>query len=58
MTRRLAPGKLVVASHNAGKIREIGDLLRPYGIETVSAGALGLDEPEETEETVEAGAPE
>lgn len=51
MTRRLAPGKLVVASHNAGKIREIGDLLRPYGIETVSAGALGLDEPEETEET-------
>ena len=51
MTRRLAPGRLVVASHNKGKIREIGDLLAPYGIETVSAGELGLPEPPETEET-------
>ena len=48
--RRLAPGRLVVASHNAGKVREIGDLLRPFGIETVSAGDLGLPEPEETED--------
>jgi len=43
--------KIVIASHNKGKLREIDDLLRPYGIETVSAGALGLPEPEETETT-------
>lgn len=51
MTRRLAPGRLIVASHNKGKIREIGDLLRPHGIETVSVADLGLPEPAETEET-------
>ncbi|HEY1638586.1 MAG TPA: non-canonical purine NTP pyrophosphatase, partial [Rhizomicrobium sp.] len=39
---------LVVASHNMGKVREIGELLSPYGIETKSAGALKLPEPEET----------
>src|SRR3546814_6282563 len=39
---------LVIASHNQGKVREIGDLLAPYGVETVSAGALGLPEPPET----------
>lgn len=50
MTRKLAPGKLIVASHNQGKVREIGDLLRPFGVETVSAGDLGFDEPEETED--------
>ncbi len=49
--RRLAPGKLVIASHNAGKVREIRDLLAPFGIEPVSAGALGLPEPEETGST-------
>lgn len=42
-------GRLVVASHNAGKVREIGALLAPLGVEAVSAGALGLPEPEETE---------
>jgi XTP/dITP diphosphohydrolase len=42
---------MVVASHNAGKVREIGDLLAPFGVETVSAGDLGLPEPAETEET-------
>lgn len=47
-TRRLAAGRLVVASHNAGKVREIGELLAPYGFDVVSAGALGLAEPEET----------
>lgn len=47
--RKLAPGKLVIASHNAGKVREIRDLLGPLGIEPVSAGDLGLPEPEETE---------
>ena len=51
MTRRLAPGRLIVASHHQGKIREIGDLLRPYGVETVSVAELGLPEPAETEET-------
>jgi len=49
-------GPLVVATHNAGKAREIADLLRPYGIETKSAGELDLDEPEETGTTFEANA--
>jgi len=40
--------KLVLASHNAGKLREIADLLRPFHIDVVNAGALGLPEPEET----------
>src|SRR5690606_17157406 len=48
MTRKLAGGRLVVASHNPGKVREIGDLLAPFGIETVSVADLGLPEPEET----------
>ena len=48
MSRRLGPGKLVVASHNPGKVREIGALLGPYGIETVSAAELDLPEPDET----------
>lgn len=43
--------KIVVASHNEGKVREIRDLLRPFGIVTVSAAELGLPEPEETERT-------
>ncbi len=46
--RKLDPGKLVIASHNAGKVREIRALVEPFGIEPVSAGDLGLDEPEET----------
>lgn len=45
------PRRLVVASHNAGKVREIGALLAPFGFDAVSAGALGLPEPEETEPT-------
>ena len=49
---RLTAGmKIVVASHNEGKVREIRDLLRPYGLETVSAAELNLPEPEETETT-------
>lgn len=48
MARRLAAGRLVIASHNAGKVREIADLLAPFGMEIVSAAALGLPEPEET----------
>jgi XTP/dITP diphosphohydrolase len=46
--RKLTPGKLVIASHNAGKVREIRELLAPFGIEPISAGELGLPEPEET----------
>jgi XTP/dITP diphosphohydrolase len=48
---RQLTGRLVVASHNAGKVREIGALLSPLGVEAVSAGDLGLPEPEETEPT-------
>lgn len=48
MTRRLGSGSLVIATHNAGKLREISALLGPYGMECLSAGALGLPEPEET----------
>ena len=40
--------RLVIASHNEGKVREIADLLAPFGVEAVSAGKLGLPEPEET----------
>jgi len=54
--RKLAPGKLVIASHNAGKVREIRELLGPYGIEPVSAADLDLPEPEETGTTFVANA--
>jgi len=49
--RKLAPGKLVIASHNAGKVREINDLMAPHRIIALSADSLGLAEPEETETT-------
>jgi XTP/dITP diphosphohydrolase len=45
--RKLGPGKLVLASHNPGKVREIRDLLDPYGIEPLSAAELDLPEPDE-----------
>jgi len=49
---RLARGaRVVVATHNAGKLREVAALLAPHGIETVSAGELGLPEPEESAES-------
>jgi len=51
MMRRLGPGKLVIASHNRGKVREIAELLGPHGIEPVSAADLDLPEPEETGNT-------
>ena len=44
-------GRLVVASHNAGKVREIAALLAPLGVEALSAASLGLPEPQETETT-------
>ncbi len=47
--RRIRAGeRLIIASHNAGKLREIRDMLAPYGVDAVSAGDLGLPEPEET----------
>lgn len=54
--RKLTPGKLVIASHNPGKVREIQALLAPYGMEVVSAAALGLPEPDETGTTFIANA--
>jgi XTP/dITP diphosphohydrolase len=51
MSRRWNGGRLVIASHNEGKVREIRALLDPFGADVVSAGALGLPEPEETEKT-------
>jgi len=53
--RRLS-GRLVAATHNAGKLAEIRDLLGPHGVEIVGAGALGLPEPEETGDTFTANA--
>jgi XTP/dITP diphosphohydrolase len=47
--RQFSGGRLIIASHNQGKVREIADLLRPFAIEIVSAAKLGLPEPEETE---------
>jgi XTP/dITP diphosphohydrolase len=47
MARQLS-GPLIVATHNPGKLREMRELLAPYGIATQSAGELGLPEPEET----------
>lgn len=45
---KLGGQSLVIATHNAGKLKEIAALLAPYGIECLSAGSLGLPEPEET----------
>ena len=49
-------GKIVVASHNAGKLREIADLIAPFGLEARSAGEFGLPEPDETGTTFEENA--
>jgi XTP/dITP diphosphohydrolase len=54
--RKLQPGKLVIASHNEGKVREIRALLAPYGMDVVSAAELDLPEPEETGTTFVANA--
>ena len=53
---RQITGKLVIATHNPGKLTEMRELLAPYGIEAVSAGEFGLGEPEETGKTFEANA--
>ena len=46
----------MIATHNAGKLREMGELLAPYGVDPVGAGALGLPEPEETGDSFAANA--
>ncbi|MBD3765140.1 MAG: RdgB/HAM1 family non-canonical purine NTP pyrophosphatase [Rhodobacterales bacterium] len=51
MTRPFSGDRLVIATHNRGKLEEIAALLQPYGVNVVSAGDLGLPEPAETEET-------
>lgn len=49
--RRFTGRRLVVATHNAGKVAEMATLFAPLGIDLVTAGALGLPEPDETEAT-------
>ena len=56
MTRRLGCEPLVIATHNAGKLREIQALLDPFGVKCISAGSLGLPEPVETGTTFLANA--
>lgn len=51
MSRKFSGKALVIATHNEGKLREIKELLAPFGVRVASAGAFGLPEPEETEET-------
>jgi XTP/dITP diphosphohydrolase len=51
MMQKFIGDRLLVATHNAGKLEEIADLLRPFAVTVVSAAALGLPEPAETETT-------
>jgi XTP/dITP diphosphohydrolase len=53
---RQIKGRLVIATHNPGKLTEMRELLAPHGVEAVSAGELGLGEPDETGKTFEANA--
>jgi XTP/dITP diphosphohydrolase len=55
MHRRIT-GKLVIATHNPGKLTEMRELLAPHGVEAISAGELGLGEPDETGDTFVANA--
>ncbi len=56
MTRRFVGDRLVIATHNAGTLREIEALMAPFGVAVAGAGALGLPEPEETGATFEENA--
>src|SRR6201988_3791930 len=53
---RRITGRLVIATHNPGKLAEMRELLAPHGVEAVSAGELGLGEPEETGDSFAANA--
>jgi len=55
MHRHIA-GKLVIATHNPGKLAEMRELLSPHGVQAISAGELGLPEPEETGDSFDANA--
>jgi XTP/dITP diphosphohydrolase len=55
-SRDLRGARLVIASHNPGKVEEIARLLTPFGIATIAAETLGLPEPEETGDSFEANA--
>ena len=50
MIRKLNNEKIVIATHNKGKLEEFAELFKPHGVMTFSAGGLGLTEPEETED--------
>ena len=50
-SRKLPPGRLIAATHNPGKVKELRDLLGDAGFTAISAGELGLQEPEETADT-------
>jgi XTP/dITP diphosphohydrolase len=56
MAHRRIEGRLVIATHNPGKLAEMRDLLRPYGVEALAAGELGIGEPEETGSSFRANA--
>ena len=56
MPQPFAGHRLVIASHNPGKVEEIAALLAPFAIETIAAGSLGISEPEETGDSFEANA--
>ena len=51
MIRKFTDKTLLLATHNAGKLKEVREILAPFGISVTSAGEMGLDEPEETEST-------
>ena len=53
---RQISGRLVIATHNPGKLNEMRDLLSVYGVEAISASELGLPEPDETGTTFQANA--
>ncbi|HEV2303631.1 MAG TPA: RdgB/HAM1 family non-canonical purine NTP pyrophosphatase [Stellaceae bacterium] len=56
MTRRFSGDRLVIATHNPGKLREIEELLAPFAVAAVGAAALGLPEPDETGDSFAANA--
>ena len=51
MPRVFKDNEIVIASHNSGKVTEIGELLKPFGMRAISASNLGLEEPDETGKT-------
>jgi XTP/dITP diphosphohydrolase len=56
MNRKLTGAKILIATHNAGKLEEFREILAPFGVTVVSAGEMALAEPDETETTFEGNA--